>query len=255
MQPDSEEGAERSAGAEETAPRPRRRGRTALLLGAAAALGLVAGTCAGYLVQADREPTRLPSLSQPLLAPAGDETPKRLPAAQDRKVRTDGDLRELLLKKPRGAVDVEWPEGSGGWLDLPTFAGLADQASGDFAYLVENEFRRAATVAWKEDDGRTVEIRVTQFRHEEVLAAADYVQEGAYWRPGEVDSGSPIPGTGDGRAYSHEQPRGEPGASSRYMAEAHARRGDLVLTIWVTGPERIAKKTILDLAERQLERL
>lgn len=40
--------------------RVRRRGRTALLIAAAVVLGLVAGTCAGYLVQADREPTGLP---------------------------------------------------------------------------------------------------------------------------------------------------------------------------------------------------
>ena len=47
--------------------RARRRGRTALLIAGAVVLGLVAGTCTGYLVQADREPTKLPPLSQPTL--------------------------------------------------------------------------------------------------------------------------------------------------------------------------------------------
>ncbi|WP_442738151.1 hypothetical protein ACQUSN_12805 [Streptomyces pseudogriseolus] len=88
---------------EEEAGRRRRGGRTVTLIGAALVLGLVAGTCTGYLVQAGRAPTPLPPLSQPVLAQARGEGPAPLPAAQDRRVRTDGDLRELLLKKPRAA--------------------------------------------------------------------------------------------------------------------------------------------------------
>src|SRR5262245_49039165 len=78
------------------ASRPRRRGRATAPIGAAALLGVVAGTCAGYLVQAGREPAKLPSLSQPVIKQAkGDVEP--LSAAQDRRLRTDGDLRKLLL--------------------------------------------------------------------------------------------------------------------------------------------------------------
>ncbi|MDQ0934344.1 hypothetical protein [Streptomyces turgidiscabies] len=85
-----------------------------LLVVGAAVLGLVAGTCVGYLVQADREPTPLPSLSQATVAQAEGEGPEPLSAAQDRKVRTDGDLRKLLLRKPTGARPVAWLEGSPG---------------------------------------------------------------------------------------------------------------------------------------------
>ncbi|MGJ3560129.1 hypothetical protein ACR6C2_22135 [Streptomyces sp. INA 01156] len=95
------------AGADAAArPRPRPRGRTTLLIAAAAVLGVVAGTCTGYLVQAGREPTALPSLSQPVLTQKKQkegQEPAPLSAAQDRRVKTDGDLRKLLLKKPRGA--------------------------------------------------------------------------------------------------------------------------------------------------------
>ncbi|MFF9816717.1 hypothetical protein [Streptomyces sp. NPDC014006] len=72
----------------------------------AVALGLIAGTCVGYLIRADREPTALPSLSQPVLRQAGGPAPAPLSAAQDRKVKTDGDLRKLLLQAPGGAKDL-----------------------------------------------------------------------------------------------------------------------------------------------------
>src|SRR6478735_883739 len=61
-------------------PGPRRRGRTTLIVATAAVLGLVAGTCAGFLVQAHRAPTRLPSLSQPVLNQAKGPGPEPLSA-------------------------------------------------------------------------------------------------------------------------------------------------------------------------------
>lgn len=63
----------------EETPRVRRRGRTALLIATAAVLGLVGGACAGYLIQADREPTKLPSLSQPVVAQAKGAGPEPCP--------------------------------------------------------------------------------------------------------------------------------------------------------------------------------
>ncbi|MFE1256323.1 hypothetical protein [Streptomyces fungicidicus] len=104
---------------EEPADRPpvtpqRRRGRTAALVAVAAVLGVVAGTCAGYLVQADREPTELPPLSQPVLPQAKGGAPEPLSADEDRRVKTDGDLRKLLIKKPRGAKEADWPMGGDG---------------------------------------------------------------------------------------------------------------------------------------------
>ncbi|WP_432082557.1 hypothetical protein [Streptomyces sp. WAC 04229] len=242
--------------AEEAAPRRHRRGRrTALLICTAAVLGLVAGTCTGYLVQADREPTKLPSLAQPLLAPAEGEAPKRLPASQDRRVRTDGDLRELLLKKPRGTKDAEWLEGADGWMDLATYAETYVRPGDEFEQQLKDEFRRAAVTAW--DSGTySVEIRLVQFRQEEVLAAAESSSQAQYWVMDDPDAeGSPIPGTGEGMVFAFAEPETEAGYEPVYNAQAHARRGDIVMEIWVTGAKPVGKKMIMDLAKRQMERL
>lgn len=237
---------------------PRQRGRTAALLGTAVVLGLVAGTCGGYLVQADREPTKLPSLSQPLLAPDKGPAPKRLPAAQDRRVRTDGDLRELLLKKPRGARDAEWLASVDGWLDLAAYVETFGRPDEQFSQYVHDEFRRAAVTGWDVGQSYSVEIRLIQFRQEEVLSAIEASDTGRHWAgwAWHGDTGRwPIPGTGDGEAFVHRRPEAEPGSSPVYTAEAHAWRGDIQMEIWVTGTEPIGKKQIMDLAQRQMERL
>ncbi|MFD0508364.1 hypothetical protein ACFQ0G_47425 [Streptomyces chiangmaiensis] len=142
-------------------------GRTALLIAVAAVLGIVAGTCTGYVVQAGREPTKLPSLSQPALRQAKGQAPEPLSAERDRRVKTDGDLRRLLLKKPAGAKDAEWLEGSDGWLDLAGYADYYEQPDKAFGDLVGDEFRRAAITGWEVGDSDTVEILLIQFRQEE----------------------------------------------------------------------------------------
>ncbi|MGP4085744.1 hypothetical protein [Streptomyces sp. KR55] len=239
----------------EKPPRPRRRGRTALLLTGAAALGLLAGTCAGYLVQADREPTRLPPLSQPVMAQATGPAPEPLSAAQDRTVRTDGDLRKLLLKKPAGTKEADWLA-SDGWMDIAAYADSFTAPGEKFDDLVADEFRRAAVVGWEAGSSYNVEIRLVQFRQEDSLAAADSANNHQDWAESDPDTESwSIPGTGDGMAYVHTRPDTEPGYEPLYSAEAHAWRGDIAMEIWIYGDRPIAKKTILDLAERQMERL
>ncbi|MGW0598318.1 hypothetical protein ACWD11_14375 [Streptomyces sp. NPDC002776] len=249
---------------EEAAPepsRPRRRGRTTLLLTGAALLGLVAGTCVGYLVQADRAPTRLPSLSQPELTQARGKGPAPLSAAHDRQVRTDGDLRKLLLKKPAGAKKAQWLDGSDGWMDLASYAETFGGPEGAYRNMAST-FRRAAVTAW-ETDSYTVEIRLVQYRQEEFMAARNSARDGQYWADGShpwsegdenTDSWT-VPGTEDGMAYVHTVPDSEPGYEPLYAAEAHAWRGDIAVEIWVYSPTPITKKTILPLAERQMERL
>jgi hypothetical protein len=238
------------------ADRPRRRGRTALLIVGAAVLGVVAGTCAGYLVQADREPTRLAPLSQPSLAQAKGEGPEPLSAAQDRRVKTDGDLRKLLVKKPSGAKDAQWLAGSDGWMDLAEYADSYDKPDEAFGSLVGEEFRRAAVTGWEAGSTSTVEVRLVQFRQEEAVAAADSADNGHYWAEDEDSTDSwTIPGTGDGMAYVHKNPETEPGYLPLYSAEAHAWRGDIAMEIYVYDSKPISKKTIMDLATRQMERL
>ncbi|WP_371242711.1 hypothetical protein [Streptomyces pimonensis] len=227
-----------------------------MLIAVAAVLGVVAGTCTGYLVQADREPTGLPPLSQPVLAQSRGEAPEPLPAARDRRVRTDGDLRELLLEKPRGAREPGWPVGEDGWMELAEYAGYYEESGSMFGQLAMDEFRRAAVVGWLDDDGYSVEIRLVQFRQEETLAAADSVENGQYWAEDGEDTDSwAVPGTEEGRAYVHRSPDVEPGYEPLYGAEAHAWRGDIAMEVWVHGSKPVPKKMIMDLAERQMERL
>ncbi|WP_234392978.1 hypothetical protein [Streptomyces pactum] len=186
-------------------------------------LGLVAGVCAGVLVQAGREPTKLPPLSQAALAHGEGKPPKPLPAAQDRQVRTEGDLRDLLLKKPRGVEEVDWLKGSDGWMDLAGYAGTFGNPEYGFENLLRREFRRAAVTGWEVDGAYSVEIRLIQYRQEEVLGAAAANESGQYFagREGVDDWG--IPGTGDGRVYvaRHPPPRPRrlgvplPGTSAR----------------------------------------
>ncbi|GEC09235.1 hypothetical protein SSP24_68900 [Streptomyces spinoverrucosus] len=250
------EDSERPVAPESTATRPRRRGRTALLIAGAAVLGVVAGTCVGYQVQADREPVPLPPLSQPVLPQATGPAPEPLSAAQDRRVRTDGDLRKLLLKRPAGTKEADWLPASDGWMDIAAYADTFTEPGATFSSLVSDEFRRAAVVGWEVGSSYSVEIRLVQFRHEDSLAAADSVSNLQDWAESEdgVESWN-IPGTGDGMAYVHTPPDTKPGYEPMYRAEAHASRGDIAMEIWVYGDRRIPKKTIMDLAERQMERL
>ncbi|MGW4561449.1 hypothetical protein ACWEN3_03245 [Streptomyces sp. NPDC004561] len=235
------------------APSAPRRGRTAGLIAGAAALGVVAGACAGYVVQAGRPPTRLPSLSQPVVRQAeGDVAP--LSAAEDRRVKTDGDLRKLLLKRPRGARNEEL--GVDGWMDVADYADTFDKPAGAFADLLTDEFRRAAVTRWQTGGTYTVEIRLVQYRQETKTAAAQSVEDQQYWSGRKPNTSSrQVPGTGDGMAYVHHTPRTEPGYLPQYVAEAQASRGDIVMEIWITDTRPIAEEKIMDLAERQVARL
>ncbi|MFF0780644.1 hypothetical protein [Streptomyces sp. NPDC003720] len=235
--------------------RSRRRGRTARLAGAGALLGLVAGVCAGYLVQAEREPTRLPSLSQPVIGQAeGDVEP--LSAAEDRKVRTDGDLRKLLLDKPRGARTASWVP-QDGWMELAEYADHFSRPGEKFNSLATDQFRRAAVTGWKVGTSSVVDIRLVQYRQEDSMAAADAthtMEDDVESAPG-ARSWS-IQGTGDGMAYVHPRPVVDYGSGrTLYSAEAYAWRGDVAMEIWVFSNGPITEKEIRDLARRQMERL
>lgn len=235
-------------------PRVRRRGRTALLI-TAAVLGVVAGTCTGYLIQADRDPTPLPPLPQPAVEQAKGRA-EPLSAAQDPRVRTDGDLRKLLIPRPSGARDLPHRLGDDGWMTLAEFANQYEEPDWAFAGEVVSEFRRAAVTSWRTTDTHQVEIYLVQYRQEEWVAAEEHAGDGMYWPEHEADSRSwPIPGTGDGRVYVANSPDREPGYLPQYWARAHAWRGDIAMDIYIYDSKPISKKEIMSLAQRQVERL
>ncbi|KUJ53593.1 hypothetical protein AB0N87_00265 [Streptomyces sp. NPDC093228] len=226
-----------------------------MLVVGAAVLGVVAGTCTGYVVQANRTPTPLPPLSQSVVKQSKGET-EPLSAAQDRRVKTDGDLRKLLVERPAGARNAPFQVGDDGWMSLASYAEAYEKPDQAFTDQITSEFRRAAVTSWRTSDTHYVEIRLVQYRQEEDLDASDQAENGTYWAERESGShGWPVPGTGDGMAYVDSTPDREPGYLPLYGAEAHAWRGDISVEIYVTDTKAITKKEIMSLAERQMGRL
>ncbi|MEU5087495.1 hypothetical protein [Streptomyces sp. NPDC021356] len=234
---------------------PRRFRRTALLVAAAAVLGVVAGTCTGYVVQAGREPTSLPPLSQPVVEQAKGEA-EPLPAAQDRRVKRDGDLRKLLVDRPKGARDDPYGANGDGWMSLTEYAHEFTKPDKAFGNDLSDDFRRAVGTRWETGGTHEVEIRLAQYRQEEELTAAGQADGAMYWAEREVRGHRwPIPGTGSGMAYTATEPDRKPGYLPVYQARAHAWRGDVVMEIYIYDTKPITKKEIMSLAQRQMGRL
>lgn len=245
------------------ARRARSRGRTSRIIAAAALLGVVGGTAVGYTVQADRPPTPLPALAQAGLAypakalPEGKE-PDPLSAKVDHRVRTDGDLRKLLVSKPAGArsADEEWLKD--GWGDLTAYALDFDSEDFMFGELAGRNFRRLAGTAWEEDGNRWVNVRLVQFGPGPLPGAAEHAEGQHDYMPGdEHGAGNPgdaLKGSGNGRYYLFKVEQ-KAGYLPSYRARAIFQRGDLVADINIFDSKRISKNHIRVLAERQLERL
>ncbi|MET8270364.1 hypothetical protein [Streptomyces sp. NPDC005096] len=251
------------SGAPATPGKPRPRGRTTLLIAAAAVLGIAGGTAVGYGVQADRAPTPLPALSQPNLAyPAkalpADKVPDPLPVSQDRQRKTEGDLRELLVSKPSGARNARFPFSTKGWRSLDAY--VREFKSEDFMFetLAEADVRRIAAANWLQGQYRGVGIRPVQFRSGAELGASDHANDQLAYMPyakeGAGNAGDPIKGSGNGRYFLYKAVN-KPGYLPVYQARAIAQRGDVMLDITIFDTAPISKKDIRTLAERQLERL
>lgn len=237
----------------------RRRGRTTLLIAAAAVLGLAAGTVTGYAVQYQREPTPLPVLSQPDI-----RTPKPVKAGSNstarslsvnRWVKTDGDLRQLLLPKPKGAKE----EQKAAWDDLYSFATWFEEEARMFENLAEQDFRRAARINWSKNEKVYVEISLVQFRETSEVNAEQFGEgqqaylDGDDWAGNE---GEPIPGSANGRTYVFDKPLREAGYEPLYQGRAVAWRGDIVMIIeYANNSGPVDERDLKSLAKRQLERL
>lgn len=240
-------------------PSPRRRGRTAVLLAVAAVIGISAGTAVGYKVQADRPPTPLPPLNQPGLAyPAkplpADRAPEPLSAAEDRRVKTDGDLRKLLVPQPKGARSFPAWGAVDGWSDSASYARDFERPGNAFTNFTEKDLRRIAVAGWRQGAHRNVSISLVQFRSGQ--AAMDHAREQQSYVPREDHAGNDgdaLGGSGNGRYYLYPAKQGT--GVLPYRARAVFQRGDVMVDINIHDSERIGKNEIRSLAERQLERL
>lgn len=229
-----------------------------MIIGVAALLGVVAGTATGYTVQADRAPTALPPLSQPGLAypakalPAGTKvTP--LSAEEDSQVKTDGDLRKLLLRKPAGVREAPEHYIADGWSGLAQYTSGADRPSAMFGFLTGLDFRRMAATSWDQPGDHMTKIDLVQFRSGPNLGARDLVADQTAFSESVGGTGEAIRSSSNGRYWVFEATH-EAGFLP-YHARALAQRGDVVVDINIFDSKPIAATEIRDLAERQLERL
>lgn len=243
---------------------PRRRGRTTLLVLAAAVLGVAAGAGTGYTIQYDRPETPLPPLAQRALVQPKGAAPaaKPLTAAEDTLVTYDGDLRKLLLKRPKGAKD--WVGGAPGqdqWFSLYDYAETFERPNNAFTNFNSNGFRRIAIAGWRTgtyDTSTSTEIRLIQFRDDSQAYTPQFLEEQQDYMSEKKyadNNGSAMPGAFDGRAWVYSKPRTKAGYLPVYQARALARKGNVMLDVWLTSAKPIKKSTIMSLAERQWERL
>ncbi|MEU9359376.1 hypothetical protein AB0D35_14900 [Streptomyces sp. NPDC048301] len=246
-----------------TPGRARPRGRTALLIAAAALVGISAGTAVGYGIQAERPPTPLPALSQAELAyPAkplpADKVPPPLPASQDHQVKTDGDLRRLLLDRPAGwseDKDADWL--NDGWMTVGDLARGYNDDGDMLEYFLESDIRRVAGAAWKKGEHRQATITLVQFSAGVEAMAEDYAAGQRSYMAGDDYAGNEgdlVKGSGEGRYYIYDVDR-KPGFLPSYQARAVMHRGDIMIEIEMYDTRPISKKDIRTLAERQLERV
>ncbi|MFG3042740.1 hypothetical protein ACGFYZ_38165 [Streptomyces sp. NPDC048330] len=239
--------------------RPRRRVlRTVGLIAVAAVLGVVGGTAVGYRIQADREPTPLAALNQPGLAHpakplAAGEEPEPLSAKEDRQVRTDGDLRKLLVPRPAGAK----AGGEDGWVSLSAYTSDYNWPDAAMEFQLEQGVRRIATRSWRVGAYRHVTVNLLQYRPGSQIGALNFVEDQIAFAADEDQAGTggeELKGSGNGRSFLYPVER-EAGYLDLYEARAFAQRGDIAMEIMIFDTKKIAEKDIRSLAERQLERL
>ncbi|WP_329120561.1 hypothetical protein [Streptomyces sp. NBC_01465] len=254
---------------QEPEKKPRRRGRTTLIVVAAAVLGIVAGTAVGYKIQADRPPTPLPVLAQegltyPAKAAAKGQEPAALSAKEDTLVRTDGDLRKLLIPKPRGARTASFPVFKGGtmprdnWLTPADYAYEFTDEAQSFTYDAEKDIRRIAAADFQQGEFKMTSVRLVQFRDGVSEGASDSAVEQQSYMSDSQDGagydGDAVKGSGNARYYIVPV-ENKPGYLPNYGARAIGYRGDVMFDISIFDTHKISKSDIRALAEQQLGRL
>ncbi|WP_052433384.1 hypothetical protein [Streptacidiphilus carbonis] len=232
--------------------KPRRRGKTALIMAVAVALGVLGGAGVGYAVQQHRAPTPLPPLSvaQPSY-PAAHSTAPALTAAQDDMVRTDGDLTKLLVPAPpKAKADPQW-DGIDTWLDLADYAETRSGPGGAFNWYATNHFRRAAQARWQLGSEWTT-IRLVQFAHtSEDGAQTDVEDQQGYMKDAKAVA---IPGSHSGQVYPGTAAKHDD-SGTYYTGHAFFLHGDISVQIDIDSPQPVTAKALLALAQSQMERL
>ncbi|WP_377270259.1 hypothetical protein [Peterkaempfera sp. SMS 1(5)a] len=239
--------------------RPRSWGRrTALLIAASLVLGVLAGGGVGYAVQSHRPPTPLPPLTAPQPHyPAGSLNAAAAAAAAPAAQAVDGDLRKLLLKKPKGVKDWDYLPGEDGWMSAADMALLWGDSDDAFRALLGAGFRRAAEVSWREGD-TDVRVRLIQYQpghaSETSKAISDAENCGSF--KDDPCTEQKIPGTDTGVVYTTDKSQAYAESTERfYFGLAVARYGDVVMRIDVHSPRKVDIRHVADLAKRQWELL
>lgn len=237
----------------------RPRGRAVRLPAIAVLVGLVGGAGTGYVIQYLRPPTVRPLLasqaSQPPQPNDRHIVPARLTAAEDDQVKTDGDLRTLLVPAPAGSRPWPNPPTQDGWLTLAQFSSTFESPATEFRWQNSLGFRRMAQATWVVGD-TGYEVDLIQYAHAEEGSAAEYVQDQDFNGP--VPEGvtrSVVPGTVNGWVKQDDNPQHAGDGSTYFSTEAMARHGDIAVQIYVTGPRPTDSRIASDLMQRQLERL
>jgi hypothetical protein len=234
--------------------KPRRRGRTTLLIAAAAVLGVLAGGGLGYRIQQERPPTPLPPLTGPVLAQpkgAGPAAPK-LPAAQDGGLVYRGDLLKLLVPTPKGGKETYRD-----WMSLAEYAEEYTRADVEFRNLTSNAFQRSVEADWTGKKNAYYEVHLTQFRDEGYANAPSFFEDQKSVDDSLPEDGRPhdLTDVGSGRVWGSGRAESHAGYLPIYRGRGIARVGNIYVEVYVNSLHPVKYTTVRSLLEKQLERL
>jgi hypothetical protein len=235
------------------ARKPRRRGRTTLLIACAAVLGVLAGGGLGYRIQYDRKPTPLPPLTGAALPqPKGAAPPApALPASEDGGLVFHKDLTKLLVPTPKGAHETRR-----GWESLLDYSEEYTDPSVIFTQLAGEHFQRSALAGWKQHDDYYTVI-LTQFRDETYDNARYFFSNESSGNDDDPESGPSvdIPGVDNGSVWPSAEPHRSAGYLPVYTGRGLAEYGNIFVEVYAQGLHPVKAATVMTVIRKQLERL
>ncbi|MFD7643887.1 hypothetical protein ACFV4P_24895 [Kitasatospora sp. NPDC059795] len=240
------------AGGEEQEPARKKRkfGATALFLTAVVA-GPVIGGVVGYGIQASRPATPLPKLAAPKLTYSAERIDaKALAASGPQPLNIDGDLRDLLIKRPDNTTDENDGDGDG-WLTAADISETFGDSAWEMNDLLSNGFRRAAQVSWSSNNVK-YRVNLIQYMPENVNKVAGAMLP----RRSDLDL-SKIPGNSDSLLMVSNKPSKYARSNEQYYwAGALARKGTVLMSIEVFSKNnQVDRSQLEDIAKRQWERI